>query len=98
MWPHASERRRGILADHAVDDDPRCRACDGACCRSFPTVVLTPAEYHRLEALGARRLEWTLPGRWYLVIENGCEFQRRDGRCGIYGDRPEICRRFVCAE
>ncbi len=96
MWPHGHERRRGVLADHPVDDDPRCRACDGVCCRSFPTVALESDEYRRLEELGARRLEWTFTGRW-LVIENGCEFQQPDGRCGIYAERPRICRRFICA-
>ncbi len=91
----AAERRRGVLLDHPVDDDPRCRGCDGACCASFPSVAIGWAEYERLRALGAQRLFFSLTGRHRLVIEGGCEFQV-DGRCGIYPDRPEVCRRFVC--
>ncbi len=91
----ARVRRHGVMRDASVDDDGRCRECDGTCCRSFPTVALSWAEYQRLEALGARRLEFSLTRHHVLVIENGCEFLV-GGRCSIYADRPEICRRFIC--
>ncbi len=90
----ARMRRRGVLLDRPVDNDPRCRDCDGVCCRSFPSVSLSWDEYERLRALGAQRLGFTLAGGW-LIIENGCEFQV-GARCGIYPQRPEVCRRFVC--
>jgi hypothetical protein len=88
-------KRHAHLGERSVDDDPRCRSCDGACCRSFVAVELTFAEYQRLRALGARRLELSLRGPHWLLIENGCEFLA-GGRCGIYADRPEVCRRFIC--
>ena len=50
-----------------------------------------------LQALGAKRLEFTLDGRYHLIIENGCEFLDL-GRCAIYPHRPDICRRFYCTE
>lgn len=86
-----------MLLDAPVDDDYRCRDCGGACCRSFPSVEITLEEYRRLTSLGARRLEFSLSGRYRLVIENGCEFLN-GGRCSIYHDRPEICRRFFCRD
>ncbi len=92
---HAGARRRGLLLPTPVDDDRRCRDCDGGCCRSFPTVALSWGEYCRLEALGARRLVFAIRGPHHLVIENGCEFLV-EGRCSIYADRPEICRHFIC--
>jgi len=58
-------------------------------------VELTWGEYKRLEQLGASRLHLSLYGPHKLIIENGCEFLDH-GRCGIYDDRPDICRRFVC--
>ncbi len=88
-------RRHAILRDRSVDDDWRCRGCDGACCRSFVAVELTFAEYETLRALGARRLEFSLRGPHWLLVENGCEFLV-DGRCGIYEHRPGVCRRFIC--
>lgn len=93
----AGRKRRGILVDRPVDDDGRCRDCDGCCCRSFPSVEISWPEYQALEALGARRLELSLTGHHRLLIENGCEFLV-DGRCSIYASRPEICRRFVCCD
>lgn len=87
----------GVLLDQPLDGNERCASCDASCCRGFPRVELTAEEYTALEQLGARRLEFTLDERFFLVIEHGCEFL--DGnRCGIYHHRPAICRRFVCRE
>jgi Fe-S-cluster containining protein len=86
-----------MLLDEALDGSDHCRDCDAACCRGFPTVELTAAEYTALERLGAVRLEFLLDGHHYLVIENGCEFLV-DNRCGIYEQRPSICRRFTCRD
>jgi Fe-S-cluster containining protein len=78
-----------------VDDDPRCATCGGVCCRSFAGVPLSWAEYERLEALGAQRLVLSLRGPHWLAIDGGCEFLV-EGRCGIYAERPDTCRRFMC--
>ena len=90
-------KKHGMLLDHPVDDDGRCGACGGACCRSFDSVALTWDEYERLRALGSARLHFSLTGRHLLLIENGCEFLV-EGRCSIYGERPEVCRRFFCRD
>jgi len=86
---------QGVLVDHPVENDARCRECDGFCCGSFPTVKITWVEFETLKALGARRLSFALNGQYRLIIENGCEFQIR-GKCSIYDHRPDICRRFIC--
>ena len=98
LWHRSSERRRGVLLDGTLDSSPRCLACDGVCCRSFPSIVLAAEEYLRLRRLGARRLVFAFPARYWLDIEGGCEFQGRDGRCRIYPERPRICRRFACVD
>ncbi len=90
------KKLHGMLLHHPKDGNERCAACDAACCRGFPTVALTADEYARLESLGAKRLEFTLNGHFYLIIENGCEFLHGN-RCSIYEDRPKICRLFVCS-
>ncbi|HUL60292.1 MAG TPA: YkgJ family cysteine cluster protein [Anaeromyxobacteraceae bacterium] len=87
-----------MLLDAPVDSAPRCLGCDGGCCRAFPSIVLSGEEHGRLERLGARRLVFAFPARYWLDIEGGCEFQGADGRCRIYPDRPAICRRFVCVD
>ncbi len=90
-------KKHGMLLDGPVDDDSRCRTCDGLCCRSFPNVELTWDEYQTLLDLGASRLHFSLTGHHKLIIENGCEFLV-SGRCSIYGKRPAVCRRFFCRD
>ena len=31
-------------------------------------------------------------GDWYLLINNRCMHIQKDGRCGIYEKRPQVCR------
>ena len=93
----ARVKKHAIVSDRAVDDHWRCQACDAACCRSFVALELSGAEYQRLEALGARRLQLSLRGPHWLIIEGGCEFLA-GGRCSIYERRPDICRRFICED
>jgi uncharacterized protein len=85
------------VLDHPLSNLERCRECQADCCRSFPAVNITWSEYNKLSALGANRLYFTLSGRCKLIIENGCEFLLNN-RCSIYDNRPDICRRFVCAD
>jgi len=33
-------------------------------------------------------------GSWYLLVSNACNHIMSDGRCGIYEDRPQICRDY----
>lgn len=98
MWWHRSRiRKHGLLLDSPVDDDRRCRECDGACCRAFPSVPLSWDEYQRLRDLGAVRLQFSLTGRHLLLIDTVCEFLH-EGRCRIYHHRPQVCRRFFCRD
>ena len=34
-------------------------------------------------------------GDWYLLVNNRCRHILGDGRCGIYDDRPRICREYT---
>lgn len=97
LFRRRGTKKHGVLLDDFIDGSEHCRNCDAACCRGFPTVELTAGEYATLEKLGAVRLEFLLSGHYYLVIENGCEFLV-DNCCGIYEQRPAICRRFTCRE
>lgn len=90
-------KKHGVLLDHELDGNELCEACDADCCKGFPSVMLSAQEYALLDSLGAKRLEFTLDEKFYLMIENGCEFLV-GSRCGIYGQRPRICRLFTCEE
>lgn len=98
FWNDARKiKKHGLLLDQPVGDDGRCKQCDGACCRAFPSVPLTWEEYQRLEALGSCRLHFSLSGQYRLIIENGCEFLS-GSHCSIYEHRPDVCRRFFCRD
>jgi len=97
LFQPARKKLHGVLLDHPEDGTDRCAACDASCCRGFPSVKLTAEEYATLERLGAKRLEFTLNGHYYLLIEHGCEFLIGN-RCSIYHHRPSICRRFTCTD
>ncbi|MGC1403264.1 MAG: YkgJ family cysteine cluster protein [Thermodesulfobacteriota bacterium] len=90
-------KRHCLLLNHPVENEDRCRECDGECCRSFPALEITWAEFERLKALGSNRLYFSLTGHHKLIIENGCEFLSQ-GKCSIYHSRPDVCRRFICQE
>jgi uncharacterized protein len=62
---------------------------------SIADVELTWDEYLRLRDLGAKRLQFSLAGPHRLLIDYNCEFLDC-GRCLIYEQRPDICRRFFC--
>jgi Fe-S-cluster containining protein len=91
------KKRHGILLDTPRDGGERCSSCSADCCRGFPSIELDAEEYPLLQSLGATRLEFTLDGRFYLIIENGCEFLDNN-RCSIYEHRPRICRIFTCED
>lgn len=95
IFHRSRTKLHGILGDTHRDGNERCRECGGVCCRSFTDVALTWDEYQRLQRLGATRLYLGLIGPPRLIIDYNCEFLD-GGRCLIYGDRPDICRRFSC--
>jgi len=71
----------------------KCDKCHGACCESL---------HLRLEGTAAR-MEWLaafaarqLPGPGAMVeLEVRCSQLTAKGRCGIYEERPTICRNYV---
>ena len=95
--PLRKKKFHGILLDAPLDNNDRCQNCGGICCSSFAAIELNWDEYERLRKLGAKRLQLSLYGAHRLEIDYGCEFLD-GGRCSIYDERPDICRRFFCSE
>lgn len=102
---------RGVRAGRANlakrDNAPECVGCDARCCRAFYVYMDRtgrPWERRRF----AKRLAQASPymrqvGEPYydgdtIRIDCECEHIQADGRCGIYGARPDECRRFPCDE
>lgn len=70
-----------------------CKACAGACCESFAIPIAD------LKPPNADAMNWiqlhgsTRDG--YLQLECRCTALQSDGLCGIYEERPLVCRMFV---
>jgi Fe-S-cluster containining protein len=84
-----------------ITTDNKCGFCTSSKCCTYITEELeTPRSMHDFD-----HLLWQLSHRdiqaykdedgWYLLINNSCTHLLGDGRCGIYEDRPLICREYT---
>lgn len=79
-------------APSVVDCAARMHVCRAVCCKlKFP---LSPAEVE------AGQLKWDI-GHPYVIRQASTGYCVHNagatGRCGVYADRPGVCRRFSCA-
>jgi len=75
----------------------KCKSCDSKCCRYFALQLDTPRSKEEFE-----NIRWYLAHegvavyvekrKWYLVVNNKCKYLKDDNLCGIYNERPLICR------
>lgn len=76
-----------------------CDRCSALCCRYFSLGIDTPETPEDFD-----NLRWYLSheavhifiedGDWYLSVQTPCKHLQDDNRCGIYEDRPKICRQY----
>ncbi len=76
-----------------------CDRCSALCCRYFSLGIDTPETPEDFD-----NLRWYLSheavhifvedGDWYLSVQTPCKHLQADNRCGIYEDRPKICRQY----
>lgn len=79
--------------------DCLCNYCTALCCRYFTLPIETPTEWRDFD-----HIRWFLMhGRasvfvdgdvWYLTVYAECRHLQPDNRCGVYDDRPQICRGY----
>ncbi|MFP4353600.1 MAG: YkgJ family cysteine cluster protein [Phycisphaerae bacterium] len=79
--------------------DADCAKCNAKCCRYFCFEIDAPEDVDEFEDV-----RWFLlhegisvhvdEGDWYISIMNPCRHIGQDNRCGIYEDRPLICRKY----
>lgn len=78
----------------------KCDDCTGSICCTYVTQQIPgPRSKHDFDHLlwqlshGGIQLYKDGDG-WFLLIQNACLHLQADGRCGIYQDRPQICREY----
>jgi len=94
VWPSIALRvdNGDEAGPDVVDCDARMHVCMAVCCRlKFP---LSAAE------VDAGRLKWDI-GHPYVIRQASTGYcvhnDTATGHCGVYGDRPGVCRRYSCA-
>ena len=77
-----------------------CVECGAKCCRYFCFEIDEPEDVDEFEDV-----RWYLchkgvsvhideDDKWFIAIMNPCRFLGGDMRCGIYPERPLICRKY----
>ena len=76
-----------------------CAHCTGRCCGYFALPIEEPTTgrdfgFLRWYLLHGNCAVFVDSGNWFLQVHGDCEHLRPDHRCGIYEDRPDICRAY----
>lgn len=88
-----------VARDEMAPGTSACDHCVGKCCRYFSLPIPTPrsrADYDEIRWYLAhgQTLVYVDEGTWHLMVMSPCRYLTADHRCGIYHDRPEICRDY----
>jgi uncharacterized protein len=77
-----------------------CEQCAALCCRYFGLPIDNPKTVEDFD-----NIRWYLmhesvvvfveKKQWYLGVMTRCKNLQPDNRCGIYEERPRICREFT---
>lgn len=89
---------QNMINNIKVTSENKCSFCTGSICCTYVTQHLdTPRSKEDF-----RQLLWQVSHKnikiykdddgWTLLVEGSCQHLQIDGGCGIYNDRPEICR------
>ncbi len=76
-----------------------CSYCTARCCRYFALPIDEPKtwsdyDFLRWFMMHGRTSVFVDGDVWYLMVHADCQHLQDDNRCGIYDNRPEICRRY----
>lgn len=85
------------ILDHV---DSLCEQCVALCCRYFAFEIDKPTTKRDFEDLRWYILHqdtiiFVESGRWYIQINRPCKALLPDNRCGVYENRPAICREYT---
>ena len=81
-----------------ITSENKCSFCEGAkCCTYITQEIDTPRSMidfdHMLWQISHRDIKFYKDDDgWYLLVESKCLNLQPDGRCGIYDERPWVCR------
>ena len=89
-----------VIPIESMTPETKCGYCTNSkCCTYITQQIETPRSKRDFDFLlwqiSHRDIRiYKDEGSWYMLVDNLCTHLQRDGRCGIYDDRPEICREY----
>lgn len=89
--------------DELQPGESPCDYCTGKCCRYIATPIETPTAWDDYDSIRwylahDRTQVYVHEETWYLMVSTECQYLLPDNRCGIYHDRPKICREYSSDE
>ncbi|MEJ2214391.1 MAG: YkgJ family cysteine cluster protein [Gammaproteobacteria bacterium] len=88
------------MSQISIPVDNKCSRCsETICCTYITEAIDTPRSKtdfrHLLWQVSHQNIEiYKDDSGWYLLISGRCQHIQENGACGIYDDRPEICREY----
>lgn len=85
--------------DELKPGESLCDYCTAKCCRYFALPIDTPESREEMDFVRWYLLHEDVSifvddGTWFLMVHNECRKLRDDHLCGIYHERPQICREY----
>jgi Fe-S-cluster containining protein len=80
-----------------------CEQCTGVCCRYIALPIEEPTERRDYDDIRWYVMHegisvFVEDGDWYIQIAARCKNLQPDNRCGIYEERPAICREYEAGD
>ena len=88
-----------VRRDELKTGENLCDYCTARCCRYYALPIETPKTWDdfshiRWYLLHGHSSIFVEDDTWYLMVYGDCKHLLPDNRCGIYDDRPHICREY----
>jgi Fe-S-cluster containining protein len=97
------KRTRKPRRDELGPGECLCDFCTGKCCRYFSLPIDEPVTWDDFDSIRwylahGQTLIYVVKKTWYLLVMTSCRYLGAGNRCGIYLNRPRICREYSTAE
>jgi Fe-S-cluster containining protein len=98
--PNTKAKSRKPRRDQLKPGECLCDFCTGKCCRYFSLPIDAPTGWDDYDAIRwylahGQTVVYVHEEQWYLLVMTECQYLLADNRCGIYLNRPKICREYT---
>ena len=98
--PAGKARLRKPRREELKPGECLCDFCTGKCCQYFSLPIDAPRTWDDYDAIRwylahGQTVIYVHEEQWYLLVMTKCQYLLADNRCGIYLNRPKICREYT---